>query len=90
MVHSLEIIKRVNDEACSRPYPDGIAWDEALRQRERANKLEKLIERLKQTGSKGVTIAWSNGHDKKYEVITKFNTLSDMQEFYSSLIELGK
>jgi hypothetical protein len=30
-----------------RPYPEGIAWDEAWRQRQRADLLEKQLKRLK-------------------------------------------
>ena len=33
----------------NRPYPEGIAWDEAWRQRQRADRLQGLIDEIDKT-----------------------------------------
>ena len=56
----------------NRPYPDGIAWDEALRQRQRADNAEKEIEQLKK----------DNKQQKKTRKVTK--NLKQLQEMVSA------
>lgn len=39
-----------------RPYPDGIVWDEAWRQRQRADQLERRLKQLEEAVSKAEQI----------------------------------
>lgn len=55
----------------ARPYPEGIAWDEALRQRKRADRLEVIaktaIEWVEIAGMFDVAVELRNAMEHQYD-----------------------
>lgn len=51
---------------------------------------ESAVYRIQECGRKGLITANSYGDGERYEVVAKFRSLNDMQDYYSALVAIAK
>ena len=64
--------------------------DVQMKAADELERLQSVIDAVKDTGSAGRIAAHSSGSVQTYQVVASFNSLPEMQAFYNALVYLSK